>query len=256
MSQPTAPHLRVLGDFTLTVAASAVPVHPAGQRVLAYLAVRRTSVRRSALAGLLWGDGTGQRAGARLRSTLWRLPRPWDKPLVETGPGRLEIASHVSVDLWDTVDTAHQLTTTARTGFTADAVTVPSLDTDLLPDWADHWVLPEQENYRQLRLHAVEQLSAALVQKGRYAAALEAALAAVRADPLRESARRQVIAVHLAEGNRADALHEFHSYRRTLSRELGIPPSPAIRTLVRDLLGRPLEARSGGARPVVRRRSR
>ncbi|HYO40432.1 MAG TPA: bacterial transcriptional activator domain-containing protein [Nocardioidaceae bacterium] len=49
------------------------------------------------------------------------------------------------------------------------------------------------------------------------------------------------MAVHLAEGNPAEALRQFHVYRRLLAHELGLPPSAAIRELVRPLLGRPLE---------------
>jgi hypothetical protein len=58
-----------------------------------------------------------------------------------------------------------------------------------------------------------------------------------------------VIAVHLAEGNAAEALRQYHVYRRLLALELGLPPSPSIRQLVAPLLGRPIE------RPSPRRHS-
>jgi len=58
-----------------------------------------------------------------------------------------------------------------------------------------------------------------------------------------------VIAVHLAEGNAAEALRQYHVYRRLLALELGLPPSPTIRQLVAPLLGRAIE------RPAPRHRS-
>jgi DNA-binding SARP family transcriptional activator len=63
----------------------------------------------------------------------------------------------------------------------------------------------------------------------------------VQAEPLRESAHRSVIAVHLAEGNHAEALRQYDGYRRLLASELGLRPSPVIRTMVGPLLGRPVD---------------
>ncbi|MDP9399167.1 MAG: bacterial transcriptional activator domain-containing protein, partial [Actinomycetota bacterium] len=68
-----------------------------------------------------------------------------------------------------------------------------------------------------------------------------AGLAAVQSEPLRESAHRRVIEVHLAEGNLGEALRQYQTYRRLVADELGLPPSPAIRRLVAPLLGRPVD---------------
>jgi DNA-binding SARP family transcriptional activator len=76
-------------------------------------------------------------------------------------------------------------------------------------------------------------------------AALQAGLTAVSAEPLRESAHRRVVEVHLAEGNPAEALRQYQSYRQLLRAELGLIPSPAIRSLVAHLLGRPADLPAG-----------
>jgi DNA-binding SARP family transcriptional activator len=47
----------------------------------------------------------------------------------------------------------------------------------------------------------------------------------------------------MVEGNHAEALRQFDSYRRLLAAELGIPPTPSIRRLVAPLLGRPTDLR-------------
>lgn len=98
-----------------------------------------------------------------------------------------------------------------------------------------------QESHRQQRLHALERLSTLLRRAGRFPAALQAALAAVACEPLRESAHRRVVEVHLAEGNASEALRHYDAYRRLLAHDLGLAPSPAIRNLVGPLLGRPVD---------------
>jgi SARP family transcriptional regulator, regulator of embCAB operon len=113
-----------------------------------------------------------------------------------------------------------------------DSRAVSVLSRDLLPDWYDDWVVPEAEEWRQLRLHALEALSTRLASVGRYAHAMGAALSAVRVEPLRESATAAVISVHLAEGNEAAALREFRCYRALLQRELGEEPTTTLHALV------------------------
>lgn len=64
----------------------------------------------------------------------------------------------------------------------------------------------------------------------------QAALAAVQTDPLRESAHRTLVELHLADGNPAQAVRQYQSYRTRLRTELGMEPSPHIHELVRPLL--------------------
>ena len=96
----------------------------------------------------------------------------------------------------------------------------------------------ERERFRQMQLHALEALSRRLVRMGLYARALDAALAAVAADPLRESAHRMVIDVHLAEGNAGEAVRQFRSLARVLHCQLGIGPSQPTVDLVAGLKAR------------------
>jgi DNA-binding SARP family transcriptional activator len=129
----------------------------------------------------------------------------------------------------------------------ADGAVLMPLQHDLLPDWAEEWLVIEQESFRQKRLHALEQGAALLCRSGHFSDALEAGLGAVQSEPLRESAHRRVIEVHLAEGNQAEALRQYDGYRRLLADELGLRPSESIRRLVAPLLGRPADRpRSGG----------
>ena len=83
----------------------------------------------------------------------------------------------------------------------------------------------ERERIRQRILHALEALSERLAAVGRFADAIEAALLATSAEPLRESAQRALIRAHIAEGNLTEARRSYHAYHDLVYRELGAAPS-------------------------------
>jgi DNA-binding SARP family transcriptional activator len=103
---------------------------------------------------------------------------------------------------------------------------------ELLPGWYDDWVLFERERVRQLHLHILEAVAEALSASGRFGVALEAGLRAVQVDPLRESAHRLVMEIHLAEGNIWEALRRYEECSRLLWKELRVAPSGRMRELV------------------------
>jgi DNA-binding SARP family transcriptional activator len=222
-----ARRLSLLGGFELRCTGQDVAVPRSGQRLLALLALQARPLERLWVAGTLWIDATEERAGASLRSALWRLPQPGGTAMVEASTTHLRLARDVAVDV-------HELAARAERD---DPDLEPSvLAKDLLPDWYEDWVVLERERLRQLRLHALEALCRRLTQAGRFGAAVQAGLAAVAGEPLRESAHRTLIQAHLAEGNPGEAVRQYHLYRRLLAGELAIEPSAAIRELVRPLL--------------------
>jgi DNA-binding SARP family transcriptional activator len=105
----------------------------------------------------------------------------------------------------------------------------------LLPEWSEDWLLLERERWDQFRLHALENLAGQLLAEERYLNALQTALAVTAIDPIRETAHRIVIEVHLAEGNTASALLHDQHYRQLLQRELGVLPSARLDQLVQGL---------------------
>jgi DNA-binding SARP family transcriptional activator len=230
------PLLYVLGDFALRDARQPVSLGSGGERLLAFLAVRGGAVHRAQVAGALWSLTTAERASSNLRGVLCRLPRPAGRPLVQATARHLRLADDVAVDLAAARASIGRL----REGGPDDAGGA-HLDADLLPGWDEDWLVVEREHHRQQRLHALDARSAVLCREGRYDEALTAALASVAGEPLRESAHRRVIEVHLAEGNHAEALRQYEVYRRMIRDELGISPTPGIRGLVAPLLGRPAD---------------
>lgn len=227
----TTVRLRVLDAFELTLDGEPVDVpHPA-QRLLALLAVKHHSVTRSHVSGVLWIDHSEERAAGNLRSVLWRL-RGLGQPIVDTRNGTLHLTPSVEVDLHDAIGAAQRWLAGAETAEDRAAGS-SALEGELLPDWYDEWVTDERERFRQLRLHALEVMAERLAGSGRWGDAVLAALAAVSADPLRESAHRAVIKVHLAEGNVAEAIRQLRRCERLMIDEVGVPPSPSLAELIR-----------------------
>jgi DNA-binding SARP family transcriptional activator len=229
-------HVSVLGSFGFCAADGSRPVLSGGsQRLLAFLALHDNAVTRSAAAGCLWPEASGDHASSSLRSALARLGST-TRDAVSVTDIDLRLAGDVTVDIRESQGFARGLLVAEPTvnpvitELGAKAISV--LSRDLLPDWYDDWVVPEAEEWRQLRLHALEALSDRLALAGRHAHAMGAALAAVRVEPLRESANAAVIRVHLAEGNQADAQREFRRYRALLQRELGVEPTTDLFELV------------------------
>jgi DNA-binding SARP family transcriptional activator len=221
--------IALLGQFDCRADGRSLLLAPRGERLLAFLALHRRPVRRDRVFGALWADITEERASGNLRSTLWRLPRPEGSALVDTADGHIRLSDAVRVDLWGVE---------ARD---PESLEERLMAGDLLPGWDDEWVLAERERYRQLRLHLLEELCDQHRVRARYIDALRLGLAAVEVEPLRETAHRHVMQVHLSEGNTSEALRQYDSYRRILHAELGLPPSPAMRALVDDVLDQPAD---------------
>jgi DNA-binding SARP family transcriptional activator len=229
-----APHLQLLDSFELSDQRRPVQVPRPAQRLLAYLALRARPVGRRAAVAALWADLPEQQSLARLRSTLWRLPTIAGKQLVLTRQSQLSLAVEIEVDVH-----------LAQDETSLDILDVGRLSADVLPDWEDDWVAVERERFRQVRLHLLERLAQRASEARHYDRALQAALTAVASDPLRESAHRQVMTIHLAEQNPAEALRQYEACRRVLRTELGLAPSPATRAVVEGFLGRPLDVPVG-----------
>ena len=233
----TGLRLCVLGSFRFSTANdSFVRLPGASQRLLAFLALRNRTMTRIATAGALWPNVTDAHAYASLRSAISRLAKI-TRDAIRVTPRELCLGDGVSVDMHASQALAHRLIdhvpVTGRPDPSAAAVS--ALSVDLLPDWYDDWVVIEAEHWHQLRLHALEALTELFVAQRRFGDATSAALAAVQADPLRESSHAALIRVHLAEGNQSEALSVFRRYQAVLHAELGLEPTCGLRNLIADL---------------------
>jgi DNA-binding SARP family transcriptional activator len=220
-----------MGVFDLLVDGRQVELPWQAQRLLAYLAVVQPVQPRSVLAGQLWGEMRQSRATATLRNALWRL-RQASPVLVNASRGAVRLGPLVAVDLAEVRRIATIAADRPAAGWNGRLIEL--LDADLLTGWDEEWLLIERERLRQMRVHALESLTETLIGEGRYAEAIQAALAALRAEPLRETAQLALIRAHLSEGNTCEAIRQFESFRRLLAEELGLRPSDRIQTLLHE----------------------
>jgi DNA-binding SARP family transcriptional activator len=221
-------HLTLLNGFELQCDGDLVPLPAPAQRLIAFLALEDRPVLRTHVAGTLWLESTTNHAFGSLRSALWRVRRSGHE-LIEATTSQLRLSPSVAVDV-------REARTWARRVLEGSAEPrIKAYRGDLLPDWYDDWVLFERERLRELRVRALEHVCADFTAAGMFYQAVEAALAAVLAEPLRESAHRCLITVHLAEGNKAEAIRHYRLYRGLLRDQLGLEPSNQMEDLVKDL---------------------
>ncbi len=220
----------VMSGFEVWSGGEQIFVSATVERVLAFLAVRHKPQLRSTVASTLWMDTTTDRSFANLRSALWRTRQAVGDALVMSGH-YVMLSPLVHVDLDDVVVRARRLIG-EHEPLDPNDEDPGSLCGDLLPGWDGEWIMFERERLRQLRIHALEALCKALSAADRPGPAVDAGLAAVEAEPLRESAQRALVAAHLAEGNISEARRQFHLYRDLLWDALAIEPSDAFRAMV------------------------
>lgn len=222
--------VRLLGGFRLVEHGCATPLSASAQRVVALLALRGQMTRRR-IAGLLWPEASERRAAGSLRTAVWRLGQETGVLCARRDVVRL--APDVRVDLDALMDEIRSLTRGDRP-VGADAADGERVleRCELLPEWDDDWVVLERERLRQLHMHALEELAARWADEGRWCEALDAALRAVSIEPLRESAHRVVIGIHLREGNLVEALRHFDDYRTLVRAELGVAPTGHLTELI------------------------
>lgn len=220
--------LHLFGGFEFRFDDVTVDVPPTSQRVLAFLALHHRSLTRTFVAGTLWPDTTDAKAGANLRTALWRLHRP-EIDVVEADGAQLSLRRDVWVD-------AHYIEAAVarfgREGEVPAIEDVARLRGDLLPGFWDSWLVFERERLRQECIHLHEVISAEAIRRGDGHAAVIAALAAVECDPLRESSNALLIRAHVADNDRAMALRHYRRYAALLHDELGLVPSAATDVLL------------------------
>jgi DNA-binding SARP family transcriptional activator len=236
--------LRLLGSFLLRQGDTQITVPTGPQRLLAFLAIHGPAPR-PVILGTLWPNAREPRARGSLRTAMWRLHR--DAPrLIRPVDDALILGPDVVVDLHSVTDSAQSILQNSSE-IPDDRWQLFAVG-ELLHDWRDDWVIFERERLRQLRLHALDVLAERFAAQGRYTDALEAALESARIGPLRETANRMIIAIHLAGDNVAEALGHYEFIRDLLGAELGIEPSrqltamlsPWLRTLVAADLSAPV----------------
>jgi DNA-binding SARP family transcriptional activator len=233
-----ATHLQLLGSFTLAVDGRRIEVASAGQRLFALLGLRGGRAHRSQIAGELWPDQSEPRALSNLRSAMWRMPEIAQAVIARSG-AFLMLRDSLIVDLDEAAGLARRLFLAPDTE-QAETIDRELLMTDILPGSDEEWLIVPREQHRQRRLHALEILVRNDLDHDRPLDAVDVALAAVAAEPLRESAQLLLVRAHLAAGNRAAARDQFHRFRDLLASELDVSPSAELAQLMEATTAHPV----------------
>jgi DNA-binding SARP family transcriptional activator/DNA-binding HxlR family transcriptional regulator len=224
----------LLGSFSVRVDGRVIDGLSIGsQRLLVFLALHDRAIARSAMAGRMWPDASEENAGISLRSALSRLD-PSTREAISSASAGLSLNATVSIDFRVAQALARRLTEPGREPAEDDLGpdAVAALSSELLPDWYDDWVVSEAEDWRQLRVGALEALAEILMSRSRLAEATVVARAAIKVDPLRETAHACLIRVHLAQGNQSEALRVYDRYTELLASVLELEPTAILTELV------------------------
>ena len=232
---PRGIRISLLGEFVITADGVRHDVPKGVERLIALLAANPRGQLRSAAARQLTPHLETASAQASLRKTLTRL-RATRLQVCETDGVTLRLSPRVSVDVWEAEALAARIA--AHPAEPPEAGDTELLGLELLPDWHDAWVELERTRLRDLFLEALDVHARRLAESGHLYAAVAAAHAAVRADPIRESAVSVLIEIHRGQGNAGQLVRAYLSFRERLRATLGIEPSPALRELVAPFLAR------------------
>lgn len=232
---PQMMELDLIRDFEVRCAGAAITIPPASQRLVSFLAFQPKPVRRAYVSGTLWFASDEHHASASLRSALWRLHH---LNLISASNTHLWLNPCVDIDLHRVTGRTMEVLRRTPPDDTVVATARDLIDVgdDILVGWYDDWVIVERERFRQLRLYAMDRIGEQLIESGRWYDALQVGLASTSAEPLRESAHRLLVRVHLMQGNVAEAIRQYALYVALLHEEMGVEPSPIMQDLVAPIV--------------------
>lgn len=230
-SNSTGSHVRLVGAFALRHGGTTLHLTHGAQRLVAFVAYHDEAVCRCFIAGSLWPEVSEERAHGSLRTAIWSCRHLHECRFLGISRSDVWLEDGVVVDYRRIL---RRVADDESVGFADGAIGSAELQTDLLLGWYDEWVVVARERFRQLRLHALDRIADGLMQSGRYREAIDAGLASVAAEPLREVPHRLVIRAHLAEGNRSEAMRHYIEYTKRLRTALDVGPSSQLRELVAD----------------------
>ena len=227
----------------LEVRAGDEPVALAGKRQRAVLAALLLQPRRvlptDQLVSDLWGDQPPKTAATSLHNLVSQLRRALGPDvLVTQSPGYLLQISSDQIDAYRferALRDARHFPPGERRELLAKALALwrgPALAEFAFDDFAQ----PEIRRLDELHLVALGERIDADLELGRHSEVVGELEALVRAHPLRETFRRQLMLALYRAGRQAEALDAYQAARARFVDELGIEPGPELRTLQNEIL--------------------
>jgi DNA-binding SARP family transcriptional activator len=115
-------------------------------------------------------------------------------------------------------------------------VTLAIARRSFLPGEEGEWVDGKRRELQDILVRALDFYVEICLHTGQAALAAQTASEALSLEPFRETGYRQLMRVHAASGNRAEALRVYQRCRELLADEMGVDPSPETEALYLELL--------------------
>ncbi|MGC9358181.1 MAG: ATP-binding protein, partial [Anaerolineae bacterium] len=192
------------------------------------------------LAALFWPERPETLARRALSNTLWQIRSSLGEAAERLTTDGEDIIFHLDADdWWDVAEFEELLESSSELPLASRIMDLQAAlglyQGDLLTSLYEDWCLLERERLRERYLRALEQLLMLLKRQGAYDEALIVASRLVTADPLRESAHRELMRLYHLLGRPRAALLQFERLRALLTEELGVNPTPMSMTLYREI---------------------
>jgi predicted ATPase/DNA-binding SARP family transcriptional activator len=239
-SHDSLPTLKIflLGAFSVKLGEKVLlPASNSARSLLAYLFFYRHQTHsRTVLAGSFWPDLPEERARRALSQALWHIRNCLPGIVETTGQEIYLLEGHYS--FW--IDTEIFERQTSDSDIARDQLlrTIDLYRGDLLEGNYENWILLERERLKELYFTALENLIQSEKAEGNYQNALNLGLRLTKADPLRESAYREVLRLYYLLNRPEAALQQYALCKKILQDELGVEPESETTALAQEIANR------------------
>ena len=187
-------------------------------------------INTDALSAILWPDAEGDDAKHALKTLTYRLRKLLGKESVLVSEGQISFnAKRCWVDAWSFEKIYKQLSNERHDHTKEPSTLVQQLITlyhgSFLAQTDAVWSLTTRDRLRTQMLHALELCAERAEQSGRWRDAQILLQRGIDLDPLSENLYRRLMLCYHKLGQNAEALSVYRRCQRTLSVNLGIPPS-------------------------------
>lgn len=244
---PRRLRVAVLGPVTLQLDDRPLPTMPTkAVELLCYLLLHGDRAHeRESLARLLWPDSATRSARKYLRQALWQLQTALGAagagPALHVDPARVRVDPTAWWCDADVVEQVHRRCREAAPGRLAPDLAAAAEQAvalyrgELLEPWDQDWCVRERDRWRLVHLELLDRLVEHCLGAGVLDRGLAHATRLLELDPLRETAHRLLMRLHLAAGDRTAALLQYRRCVRALAAELEVGPDPETEALHRRI---------------------
>ncbi|MFL5870292.1 MAG: AAA family ATPase [Solirubrobacterales bacterium] len=195
--------------------------------LLAHLALSDRPRSRDALCALLWPAQDNERARGALRRTLSTLRGAIGEEWVETEADSVGLRRgeqlELDIDRFRRLAGADDVAALAEAADLCSGALLEGFSVRDSPEF-EHWLEAQARGMSGELVGVLQRLVRALTERGEYPAAIAYTRRWLAAEPLHESAHRELIRLYALSGDRAAALAQYRDCVRTLTEELGVGP--------------------------------